>query len=293
MPLATKNGSFIVKSGSIAEDCNCCASGWYCDVSGGGGACCEGTTCSIKPQCDCQGAGQVFKGVGTVCVNGRCPCPGENFLCQAPGCRPRFVTVSIEARFQQDVVQYGSSYIRFPAFTFSGTITLDNTKTLFPFQTPRTDEYVGRFFGADAAAINASETRIVFYAGQQRAILSLFRKIESLTFLAFDPCGGRTGVSDYQDVASTSTNTASEDQYINYVAFPLFGTTLGFSATGHCYGTGSSTEAEMNQGTFDLSALSMTCAERGSTGAQILGSVVKRSEAARNNVTWTFIDSYT
>jgi len=132
MPLATKNGSFIVKSGSIAEDCNCCASGWYCDVSGGGGACCEGTTCSIKPQCDCQGAGQVFKGVGTVCVNGRCPCPGENFLCQAPGCRPRFVTVSIEARFQQDVVQYGSSYIRFPAFTFSGTITLDNTKTLFP-----------------------------------------------------------------------------------------------------------------------------------------------------------------
>lgn len=30
MPLATKNGSLIIKSGSIAENCNCCASGWYC-----------------------------------------------------------------------------------------------------------------------------------------------------------------------------------------------------------------------------------------------------------------------
>lgn len=29
MPLATKNGSLIVKSGSLAENCNCCG-GWYC-----------------------------------------------------------------------------------------------------------------------------------------------------------------------------------------------------------------------------------------------------------------------
>jgi hypothetical protein len=33
------------------------------------GACCEGTTCSVKPQCQCQGAGKVFKGVGTVCAS--------------------------------------------------------------------------------------------------------------------------------------------------------------------------------------------------------------------------------
>jgi hypothetical protein len=39
------------------------------------GACCEGTTCTVKPQCQCQGAGKVFKGVGTVCANGICtPC---------------------------------------------------------------------------------------------------------------------------------------------------------------------------------------------------------------------------
>lgn len=33
------------------------------------GACCEGSTCSVKPQCQCQGAGKTFKGVGTTCVN--------------------------------------------------------------------------------------------------------------------------------------------------------------------------------------------------------------------------------
>lgn len=39
MPLATKNGSLIVKSGSIAENCGCCAGGdWYCDNSSVGGA---------------------------------------------------------------------------------------------------------------------------------------------------------------------------------------------------------------------------------------------------------------
>ena len=39
------------------------------------GACCEGTTCSIKPQCQCQGTGKTFKGVGTTCSSGTCdPC---------------------------------------------------------------------------------------------------------------------------------------------------------------------------------------------------------------------------
>ena len=38
------------------------------------GACCEGTSCSVKPQCQCQGAGQVFYGIGTTCdsIKGAC-----------------------------------------------------------------------------------------------------------------------------------------------------------------------------------------------------------------------------
>jgi len=36
------------------------------------GACCEGTTCSVKPACQCQGTGKVFKGVGTTCTPNPC-----------------------------------------------------------------------------------------------------------------------------------------------------------------------------------------------------------------------------
>jgi len=38
------------------------------------GACCEGTTCTVKPQCQCQGTGKTFKGVGTVCTPNPCLC---------------------------------------------------------------------------------------------------------------------------------------------------------------------------------------------------------------------------
>ena len=39
------------------------------------GACCEGATCTVKPACQCQGAGKVFKGVGTTCTPNPCnPC---------------------------------------------------------------------------------------------------------------------------------------------------------------------------------------------------------------------------
>jgi len=36
------------------------------------GACCEGTACTVKPQCHCQGTGKTFKGVGTVCSPNPC-----------------------------------------------------------------------------------------------------------------------------------------------------------------------------------------------------------------------------
>lgn len=45
------------------------------------GACCEGTTCTVKPQCQCQGTGKTFKGVGTTCSPNPCGCcgGGESF----------------------------------------------------------------------------------------------------------------------------------------------------------------------------------------------------------------------
>jgi hypothetical protein len=41
------------------------------------GACCNGASCSVKPACQCQGTGQVFKGVGTVCTTNLCGCCGN------------------------------------------------------------------------------------------------------------------------------------------------------------------------------------------------------------------------
>lgn len=67
MTIATKNGSVILKSGSVAQNCGCCEEG----------ACCNGTTCSVKPQSQCNAAaGEVFKGAGTVCSPNPCLCCG-------------------------------------------------------------------------------------------------------------------------------------------------------------------------------------------------------------------------
>ena len=40
------------------------------------GACCEGDVCTVRRGCECQGAGQVFKGVGTTCTPNPCA-PGD------------------------------------------------------------------------------------------------------------------------------------------------------------------------------------------------------------------------
>jgi hypothetical protein len=44
------------------------------------GACCEGTSCSVKPACQCQGTGKTFKGVGTTCNETTCGCCGGGEL---------------------------------------------------------------------------------------------------------------------------------------------------------------------------------------------------------------------
>jgi hypothetical protein len=65
----TRTGSNIVTLDGIDLDC--------CEDEPEG-ACCEGTTCTVKPQCQCQGAGKVFRGVGTVCTPNPCS------LCDSP-----------------------------------------------------------------------------------------------------------------------------------------------------------------------------------------------------------------
>jgi len=55
------------------------------------GACCSGTTCTVKPQCQCQGTGQTFKGPGTACSPN--PCKAPDCRCTSSATMPVSITV--------------------------------------------------------------------------------------------------------------------------------------------------------------------------------------------------------
>ena len=65
----------------LGGNCNdCCGVGWSC-YAPDAGACCNGTTCLVVQQCDCDPtAGQIFQGIGTTCSPNPCDC-----LCDIDG----------------------------------------------------------------------------------------------------------------------------------------------------------------------------------------------------------------
>jgi hypothetical protein len=83
MTIATNNGVPIIRDGKVVTSCSCCG-GWFC-YSPTAGACCNGTQCRVVQQCDCDTeAGEVFKGVGTVCSPNPCVgrCCDQTGYCQ-------------------------------------------------------------------------------------------------------------------------------------------------------------------------------------------------------------------
>jgi hypothetical protein len=66
MPLATKNGSLIVKDGKLAENCGCCG-GWYCCNFGNACAAADTVSVTIAMQCngDMSGTERRFYSWGT------------------------------------------------------------------------------------------------------------------------------------------------------------------------------------------------------------------------------------
>ena len=99
------------------------------------GACCEGPTCTVKPQCQCQGTGKTFKGVGTVCEAGTCLCCNlDGTPKQSSGCvwcwcfcgegaavYPRFVNVSVSIEYK---LSRGIGGVQTKTFTTSLTLSL-------------------------------------------------------------------------------------------------------------------------------------------------------------------------
>jgi hypothetical protein len=104
--VSTFNGT-AASSGSYTTEADCLNA---CKE----GACCEGTTCTVKPACQCQGTGKVFKGVGTVCSPNPCLCcnangtPKSGSGCQQCWCfcgegaaaYPRFINVSLAGTYK-------------------------------------------------------------------------------------------------------------------------------------------------------------------------------------------------
>jgi hypothetical protein len=93
------------------------------------GACCQGTTCTVRRKCECQGTGQTFNGEGTTCSPNPCgtSCKkcgaGLSTWCQSPACIPRFLNLtysySAPVRFDSG---FGNRYIG--AFSASALVTL-------------------------------------------------------------------------------------------------------------------------------------------------------------------------
>lgn len=82
-------GYVPIGSGSYATEADCLNA---CKE----GACCNGTTCSIKPQCQCNAAaGEVFKGVGTVCR----PNPCSRCGCETTDYTPESLSISVRVNY--------------------------------------------------------------------------------------------------------------------------------------------------------------------------------------------------
>ena len=94
------------------------------------GACCEGATCSIKPQCQCQGTGKVFKGVGTTCNPN--PCTGKYCVFESYQTAPRHIADGIISPVCLDLTERqanGVDDVYAPAF-WSGGRKLSSAKPL-------------------------------------------------------------------------------------------------------------------------------------------------------------------
>jgi hypothetical protein len=152
------------------------------------GACCEGTTCSIKPQCQCQGTGKVFKGVGTTC--GPNPCN----LCDLTSIS--IGTQGTASGFYQSAVQS----FECPSAAYSSSVSGGGTLA-------RNDGYLGSlacsvssgsakcaFSGTYTAAGGATVTAtVVFFADGANARFSARIDVRTTGTAAYQACD-RTGL---------------------------------------------------------------------------------------------------
>jgi len=130
------------------------------------GACCESTTCSVKPQCQCQGTGQVFKGVGTVCSPNPCD-PCATACGGAPS--PTTLTATIS----------GYSGLEFIGKSINGTYTLTRTQASCLSYLYQEQTFPGSCFAFSTQAVAFSVS--ASYAGGQWVVSVSIRGTTNMT----------------------------------------------------------------------------------------------------------------
>jgi hypothetical protein len=216
MSIATKNGSIIIKDGKLSEGCGCCG-GWYCDV---GGACCEGTACTVKPECECQEAGQTFQGVGTTCdsISGAC-CEGTVCTvkprCQCQGAGQTFEGVGTTCESISGACCEGAGCTVKPRCQCQGDgkVFKGVGTTCESIQCPKC---IWVFGLPSVVVLTLSNCQDLFYGTADFETMngSYSLPLQSRTVLA-DPPGTGSGVANYQSIRTDGRDIVASIECLN------------------------------------------------------------------------------
>jgi len=202
------------------------------------GACCEGTTCTVKPACECQGTGQTFKGVGTTCATNPCGCcNADGTPKQGSGCAqcwcfcgdgaaayPRFINVTLSGTYQM----FRPKYVAVPGgFQESGREYRDKSFscsiTLSAISTPSRSNCPGWTYGTGSARLPLGN------GGATGYVLIDYPTFPSTTSAQF---GVRVEIGDLSEFSSYS-DWRTSGFYILGSQLPI--TSTGVQKSGTCF----------------------------------------------------------
>lgn len=200
------------------------------------GACCDGATCSIKPRCQCQGAGQTFKGIGVSCTDSMClPCG-----CASPGLQSIVITTGSPSNgntaqdvFSSVIAVLGSksfslAYFRSSVATFEHT---NNVQKLYSLSSGKNGNFSGQQSELDAMQVGDVVWRsLATCPGQSdgMAISDVWAKVSVGGFvyvikwgtrnLYFSSCTGGTVTASFTGSVFTASSGGSDATYFGISA---------------------------------------------------------------------------
>lgn len=180
------------------------------------GACCTGTTCSVKPQCQCQGTGQTFKGIGTVCTGTSCCGSASGCLCYCTangGSVPQYLNITISAEWT------GSASCNWSA---SDTITLTRNAS-YPIDSPGVGEtFCHQYIFANDLVGNGFIIQAVTSKGTSHETMSIIWTVLNKTCPTYFRSGSTRNTSHNGGFQSTTSpgngSGVCWSQHVNFEA---------------------------------------------------------------------------